>query len=67
MARPVGRLAPDRMTDRALWDALEARLVWCRWGAGHTTQERECFLDQAEELLLELRLRRQQLQLLPPA
>jgi hypothetical protein len=61
MPRHIGALAPDRMTDQALWDRVQWIASALRWQSGYTLSEREHFLDQLEDCVRELKLRGVQL------
>lgn len=56
-------LAPDRMGDRALWERTTTLIAACRFARGATPAERERYLDELGECLMELRMRGTQLRL----
>lgn len=63
MGRRRVALAPDRMTDRALWERSTNLIEACKYVRGQTPTERDWALDELRAVLAELRLRGTQLEL----
>jgi hypothetical protein len=60
-------VAVDRMSDQQLWDRIGTLIHRARWPVNQGPQDLNLTLDQLHATFQELKLRGQQLELLPPA
>lgn len=63
MAHHRARLAPERMTNAALYQRARTLVNACRFTSGATAHERERYLEELDAVLLELQMRGTQLAL----
>lgn len=63
MAVRKSHLAPQRMSNRALYQRARTVIRWMRWENNAGWVEREHYLDELDEILLELQMRGEQLRL----